>query len=95
MVERIVACAQPEKIILFGSHARGDARSDSDVDLLVVMPDGVDRRSSVIAMRVAVADMPLPKDILVTTPADIASRGQLRSTVLYAALNEGKVVYVR
>jgi predicted nucleotidyltransferase len=96
MIERIVATAHPQQVILFGSRARGAASPDSDVDLLVVMDDDeVDRKSATIALRVAVADAALPKDIVVTTPGEIATRGQLRSTVLYTALREGRVLYAR
>ena len=93
MVERIVALMHPQQVILFGSQARGDAGPDSDVDLLVVMEDDVDRRRANIDIRVALADMPLPKDIIVTNPHEISTRGQLCSTVLYVALHDGKVLY--
>jgi predicted nucleotidyltransferase len=44
IVRRIVEAVHPLRIILFGSRARGDARPDSDLDLLVVMPEGTHRR---------------------------------------------------
>ncbi len=95
MVDRIAEQFEPERIVLFGSWARGDAKASSDVDLLVVMPDGTDRREAAIAMRGAVGDMPLAKDIVVTTPDEIARRGHILGTVLRAALREGKVVHDR
>ena len=95
MVERIVALAQPERVILFGSRARARTEADSDVDLLVVMDGEVERKETTIALRTALADLPLAKDILVTTPHELATRGRLRSTVLYAAVHEGKVLYAR
>ena len=54
MVERIADRFDPERILLFGSRARGDAKDWSDVDLLVVMPDGTDRREAAVEMGVAV-----------------------------------------
>ena len=95
MVERIAARFHPERIILFGSHARGDAREDSDIDLLVVLSTCEDRKAATIAMMRAVADLPVSKDILVTCTSELETRGKLASTVLYPALREGKVVYAR
>lgn len=95
MVDRIADQFDPDRIVLFGSWARGEARVSSDVDLLVVMPDGTDRREAAIAMRVAVGDVPLAKDIVVTTPNEIARRAHIVGTVLRAALREGKVVHER
>ena len=72
MVKRIAAQFDPERILLFGSRARGDARDWSDVDLLVVMPDGTDRREAALEMLGVVGDLPVAKDIVVTTPDHIA-----------------------
>lgn len=93
MTERIVTGFQPERIILFGSYARGDAHPDSDVDLLVVMPDGTDRRKTAIAIKEALHDVRIPKDVIVTTPDLIARRGHLIGTILHPALREGKMLY--
>ena len=95
MVDRIVEGFDPERIVLFGSVARGEVRKYSDVDLLVVMPDGTDRRETAVAMRVAVKGMLTAKDIVVTTPDEIARRGHINGTVLCEALREGIVVHDR
>ncbi len=95
VVDRIADGFHPDRIVLFGSQATGEAKPSSDVDLLVVMPDGTDRREAAIAMRVAVSDLPLAKDIIVTTPDEIARRAHLVGSVLRAALREGKVVHER
>lgn len=95
MVERIVREFNPEKIILFGSQARGDATDGSDVDLLVVMPDETDRRKTAAAVRRELADLLVSKDIVVTTPDEIHRRGNLVGTVLRPALREGWVLYER
>lgn len=95
MTERIVRRFRPLQIILFGSHARGDAGSQSDVDLLIVLPQIVDKRQAAIEIRRALADLPVSKDIIVTTPEEIAHRGSLVGTVLRPALREGKVLYDR
>ena len=95
MVERIVEGFDPFRILLFGSQARGDADKHSDVDLLVVMPDGTDKRRAAIEMRRVVRDLLVAKDIVVTTPDEIARRGNLVGTVLRPALREGKALYER
>ena len=95
MAERIVAQFAPLRVILFGSHARGDATRDSDIDLLVVLPHVDDRRATTVAIRRALADLPVAKDIIVTTPDEIEQRGDLVGTVLRPALREGRVLYER
>ena len=95
MVNRIVEKFRPHRIILFGSRARGTADYHSDADLLVVMDDGTDRRSAAIEMSSAVIDSPIAKDIIVTTPDEIARRGNLVGTVLRPALREGVTLYER
>ncbi len=93
MVERIAEAFNPERILLFGSRARGDDGEWSDVDLLVVMPDGTDRHRAAVEMRRALRTVPTAKDIVVTTPDEIARRGRVPGTVLRAALREGRVVH--
>ncbi|MHB0877402.1 MAG: nucleotidyltransferase domain-containing protein [Anaerolineae bacterium] len=93
MVDTIVRQFGPLRVVLFGSRARGEARPDSDVDLLVVMPESTDRRGVAVAIGRALADSPLPKDIVVTTPEEIRQRGHLVGNVLLPALSEGRVLY--
>lgn len=96
-IERIVAGFDPLKILLFGSLARGESGLNSDVDLLVVMPDGSfpDKHEVTVEILRALKDMPFPKDVVVTTPEEIERRGDLVGTVLRPALREGKVLYER
>ncbi|MFN8473667.1 MAG: nucleotidyltransferase domain-containing protein [Anaerolineae bacterium] len=95
MRDRIVAQFAPLRVILFGSRARGEARPDSDIDLLVVLPHVKDRRETTIAIRRALADLPVCKDIIVTTPEEIEQRGDLVGSILRPALREGRVLYAR
>jgi len=96
MAERIAAQFHPERIVLFGSRARGDARPDSDVDLLVVLPEVAGRKfDTAVAIRRALNDMPFAKDVVVTTPEEIERRGHLVGTVLKPALEDGRELYVR
>jgi predicted nucleotidyltransferase len=95
MVERIVQRFHPVRVILFGSHARGSASAESDVDLLVVLSELTDKRRTTVEIRRVLGDLPVSKDIVVTTPDEIARRGDLVGSVLRPALREGKVVYER
>lgn len=95
MVDRIVQRFDPVRVILFGSHAMGTAGEDSDVDLLVVLPRVVDKRRATIEIRRMLGDLPVSKDIVVTTPPEIADRGELVGSVLRPALKEGRVLYER
>ena len=95
MVNRIVARFEPSRILLFGSRARGTDNRWSDVDLLVVMEEVTDKRQAAIEIGRALSDLPVGKDIIVTTPEEIARRGHLVGSVLRAALREGVVVYER
>lgn len=95
MVRRIVSRFHPEKIILFGSHARGDAGPDSDVDLLVVMPLRGSKLEKQLEIRLALRNIRVPKDIVVTTPEDFQWRKEIPGTIERPAAREGKVLYAR
>ena len=95
MVDRIVGRFDPSRVVLFGSQARGAAREGSDVDLLVVMPNGTDRRRAAVEIHRTLSDLPVAKDIVVTTPEEIGRRGHVVGGVLCAALREGKAIYER
>ncbi|MBA2693313.1 MAG: nucleotidyltransferase domain-containing protein [Rubrobacter sp.] len=97
VVERIAENFDPLRIVLFGSLARGEVGYDSDIDLLVVF-DEVEwekKREPTVEIIRAVADLPVPKDIVVTDVDEIRRRGHLVGTVLRPALRDGKVVYER
>ena len=84
---------RPERVILFGSYARGVANEDSDVDLLVIIdhdkPRNVDQA---IAMRLK-ADAPFPMDMLVKRPAEVIARLSMNDTFLKGVFRDGKVLY--
>jgi uncharacterized protein len=94
-VKKLVEGFHPLQIFAFGSYASGSARHGSDLDLLVVLDEVGDRREVSVAMRRALADLPVPKDVLVTTQQEIEERGWIIGTVLREALTNGMVVYNR
>jgi predicted nucleotidyltransferase len=97
-VEAIVNQFDPLQILLFGSHARGTATRHSDIDLLVVMSDLSklhDKRRTAVAMRRVLRDIPIAKDIVVTTPDEIARRSKVIGCVIRSAIREGKLLYDR
>jgi hypothetical protein len=95
MVRRITERFSPEKIILFGSHARGEARGDSDVDLLVLFTEVEDPRERAVELYAALIGCPLPKDIIVSTTARFRRYRNVVNTVYWPAAREGKVIYER
>ena len=95
MVNRIVTKFQPTRIVLFGSQARGDATESSDIDLLVIMNDVQDKHQTTVAIRRLLKDMPISKDIVVSTPDEIERLRGVVGTISYIAAHEGKIVYER
>jgi len=95
MVRRIVAEFDLDTIILFGSYARGQAGPDSDVDLLVVMPVKGSKRAQQLAIRAAVDDIQVPKDIVVSKPEEFRWRKDTVGTIEYPAVREGQVLHAR
>lgn len=92
MSDRIAREFQPERIVLFGSHAYGTPRSDSDVDLLVVMPYVGHAAYKAIEILDRV-NPPFPVDLLVRTPEEIARRIALNDFFLRDILTRGRVLY--
>jgi len=95
MVKRIVTQFRPERIILFGSHARATAGPDSDVDLLIVMPVSGSRREKAVEIGIALHDIPIAKDVIVVTPEDFEWRKEVVGTIERPAAREGKLLYAR
>jgi predicted nucleotidyltransferase len=93
MIDRIVRDFDPLQIILFGSQARGDAHAHSDVDLLVVFSELTDKRKTTVDIRRSLADLPVCKDILVTTPEELSRQRNQVGSILRYAQREGKTLY--
>ena len=95
VVERILAAGAPERIVLFGSYARGDAQPDSDLDLLIIEQSDLPRyRRPPRYLRALVGLFP-SKDIVVWTPAEIRAWSQVPNAFITTALRDGRVLYER
>ena len=92
IIRRIVEVAQPEKIILFGSAARGEMNRHSDVDLLVVK-EGMHRRDMARRIYENLWGVGAAVDVVVGTPADVERYKDSHALVIKPALREGRVVY--
>ena len=92
-VRILVDAANPIKIILFGSYARGDARDDSDLDLLVVERGLANKRAEMVRLRNLVRPLRIPVDIIVVSEEEFADWAHLNGTVLYWAAREGRVMH--
>lgn len=95
MVRRIVERFHPDRIILFGSHARGTAGPHSDVDLLVVMEPQGSKRRRAVEIHGLLAGMGVPKDVIVVTPEEFNAYRDAPGTVIRTAWQEGKILHDR
>ena len=95
ITERLAGRFQAERIILFGSHARGTADDRSDVDILVICPIKGKRRSLMVEMDRALEKLELAIDILILAPDEFELDRHIPGTVARPAWLEGKVIYER
>ena len=84
-----------DRVVLFGSYARGVATDDSDVDLLVVAETSLPPRKRYAAVRRLLADYPAAFDIIVKTPGEYARWRSVVNTVVHFAEQSGRVLYER
>jgi predicted nucleotidyltransferase len=91
-VQRVIEAVHPDKVILFGSAARGDAATTHDIDLLVIKK-GAHRRRMAATLYQRMIGVGWPVDIVVVTPEDVARYGHSPALVIEPALREGKVLY--
>jgi uncharacterized protein len=95
IVRRIVAVADPDRIIVFGSRARGDHRPDSDLDILVIKESAEPRYKRARGLYGALASLPLEVDILVYTLQEVREWSEVSQALVTTAAREGLVVYER
>jgi predicted nucleotidyltransferase len=93
VVRRIVDAAHPEKIVLFGSHARGAARPDSDLDVLVIADSREPRYRRSAPLYGALSDVLVPMDIIVYTRSEVEEWQDVPQAFVATVIREGKVLY--
>jgi predicted nucleotidyltransferase len=95
ITRRIVNGFHPDKIILFGSQARGTADKHSDVDILVISPVEGDRFDLILDMYKSLKGMLLARDIVVLEPDEFELDRQIPGTIARPAWKEGRILYER
>ena len=95
IVRRIVDTAQPEKVILVGSRARGDARWNSDFDVLVIKQSDEPRYRRSVPLYAALADLPVEVEVMVYTPEEVEEWSQVPQAFITTAVREGMTIYER
>jgi predicted nucleotidyltransferase len=93
IVGRLVRALDPARIVLYGARARGENRLDDDYDLLVILDRVEDRREARLEVRRLLDDLPISKDVIVASVADVED--DRPTGALYWALLEGKAIYER
>ena len=94
-VRILVDAVNPIKVILFGSYARGDASDDSDLDLLVIEREVVNKRAEMVRLRNLLRPLRIPVEVIVVSQDEFADWAHLNGTLLHWAAREGRVVHER
>ena len=94
IVKRLTNALHPIRIYLFGSHATGNADQDSDVDLLIVVPDtNQSRHDLALKGRAHLRDLIIPMDLIVCTHSEIEKWQNVKCTLIYTVMRKGKLLY--
>ncbi|PSB01398.1 nucleotidyltransferase domain-containing protein [Merismopedia glauca] len=96
ITQRLVAELNPESILLFGSYAWGEPNKYSDIDLCVIVPDGIpgfNRVQWAIKGREAIADIDADVDVMVKTRSDVETFKKVKASLTRKIVEEGKVLY--
>ena len=93
VTRRIVESVKPQRVLLFGSAARGRMSKNSDLDMLVIMREPVHRRQTAQKIYRNLHGTGIAIDIIVATEKDLKKYGQRAGTILKSALQEGRVLY--
>lgn len=90
---RLIEAAQPERIFLFGSHARGHGHERSDLDFMVLQKEVKNRRKEVVRLQDSLRSLRVPIDLLLAAESDFRSWEDVPGTVFYEIKREGRLCY--
>lgn len=93
LVQRVVRSVSPLRIILFGSAGKGKTRANSDLDILVIVANGVHRRRAAQTIYHGLTGFGIATDVIVATVGDINKYGKNFSLIYQSALREGREIY--
>jgi len=93
LVKRIIEETNPLRILIFGSAANEESVHSNDIDVLVVMPEGVHRRQTAQLLYKKIKGLGVPFDVLVATPSDLEKHKTNAGLIYKTILQEGKEVY--
>lgn len=94
LTQQIIEAVHPLRIVLFGSAARDQDHAGSDIDLLIVMPDGIHRRHTAQRLYRTVSGVSLPYDLIVATPSDLERHRDNPGLIYHSIMREGRTIYV-
>lgn len=93
VAQRLREAAPDATIILFGSHACGLARQDSDLDIMVVEPTVTNRRREMVRLSDILRPLRVPTDIVVVSKRNFDEWADTPGTIIYSAAKEGKILH--
>lgn len=93
--KRVIEKFQPEKIYVFGSYGKGTTHEDSDLDILIIFNEIIDKRKKILEIRRILSDLPVSKDIIIATFEELKEYENKKWSIYYHAIKEGKIVYER
>lgn len=95
IVGRLLNASNPDRIVLFGSAARGQMTADSDIDLLVLMPSVPNPRKESVRLRIALGDLKRPIDVIPLETSRFEEEKDIVGGLAYPANKYGRVIYER